>query len=567
MNLKLHVATLLLPLPLWIQVPARLPATPQAEPDPKEACSIEGRVVDASTGEALRNASVTLRPASGASQAGRTSYATSTDKEGGFAVRGIAPGAYKLVAARAGYPEMEYGSRARGRPGTQLTLVPRQNMTGLEFRLLRGGVITGKVVDEYGDPVERASVQAMRFRFSGGERQLTTTNSASTDDQGNYRLFGLEPGRYFVRAASSISGSVDTGQSGSRAEYIYPPVYYPGTTDESAATQVEVIGGAELTGVGFTMTKARAFRVTAQVQNLTGVTGRMIASLRSAAAARNPTLYLPRFVVLEPKQSAFTIQGIAAGRYLLAVGMSEQGRSYAGSEEIDIGDRDLSDIIIQLLPGSEIQGEVRLDGSSQMDLSVIRVTVSGPSASALLIAGNAPVAFGTRSEGRVSEDGTFKLTDIYPDAANLSITGLPDGFYVKSAHLGSQEVLESGLNLAKGLGERLTIVVSGRAGTVTGSVTDADNKPVGGATVVLVPKSEKRREKNQFYKSAVSDQYGRFTIKNVDPGDYKAYAWEDIETGAWLDPELLKPLESKAEAVTVEPSGQYQLNLKPLPGS
>jgi hypothetical protein len=88
---------------------------------------------------------------------------------------------------------------------------------------------------------------------------------------------------------------------------------------------------------------------------------------------------------------------------------------------------------------------------------------------------------------------------------------------------------------------------------------------VGGATVVLIPKSEKRRSNVQFYKTATSDQKGLFTIKSVDPGDYKAYAWEDVETQAWMDPEFVKPVESKGTTITVDPSGQHQLQLKAIP--
>jgi hypothetical protein len=82
---------------------------------------------------------------------------------------------------------------------------------------------------------------------------------------------------------------------------------------------------------------------------------------------------------------------------------------------------------------------------------------------------------------------------------------------------------------------------------------------------VLIPKSEKRRSNVQFYKTATTDQKGLFTIKSVDPGDYKAYAWEDVETQAWMDPEFVKPVESKGTAVTVDPSGQHQLQLKAIP--
>ena len=179
--------------------------------------------------------------------------------------------------------------------------------------------------------------------------------------------------------------------------------------------------------------------------------------------------------------------------------------------------------------------------------------------------GPSSFTFGTSARAKVAEEGKFTLTNVFADANRLSVTGLPAGFYVKSMQMGSQDVLESAPDFANAQGSGLRILVSGKAGTATGTVTDAGDKPVGGATVVLIPKSEKRRSIVQFYKTATTDQKGLFTIKSVDPGDYKAYAWEDVEIQAWMDPEFVKPVESKGTAVTVDPSGQHQLQLKAIP--
>ena len=175
------------------------------------------------------------------------------------------------------------------------------------------------------------------------------------------------------------------------------------------------------------------------------------------------------------------------------------------------------------------------------------------------------MTFGTRAEGKVAEDGKFILSGVFTDATRLTITGLPDGCYVKSIHMGNHEALESGLDLANGPGGPIRITLSGKAATVSGSISNADEKPVSGATVVLIPKPEKRRSRSQFYKTATTDQEGRFTIKGVQPGDYTAYAWEDVETMAWLDPEFVKPVESKGVAVTADPSGQHRLQLRAIP--
>ena len=209
------------------------------------------------------------------------------------------------------------------------------------------------------------------------------------------------------------------------------------------------------------------------------------------------------------------------------------------------------------------------DTPTPLKLENLHVNLSGPNTNSLMMGGGANGAksftFGTRANEKVGEDGKFVLKDIFPDAVRPSVSGLPDGFYVKSMQLGQAEVYESGLDFSRGASGALRITVSGKAGNVQGGVVDDSGNPVTGAIVVLIPKSDKRRAAGIFYKNTVTNQQGQFTIKNVDPGDYKAYAWEEIETGAWTDAEFVKPVESKGMEVTVDPGGQRSLQLTRIP--
>jgi protocatechuate 3,4-dioxygenase beta subunit len=556
-------AILLLPAILFAQVASK----PQS--DSEDACSIEGRVIDATTGAPLRNTAVSLAPSPVAGMAQSTLIGSGavSDAEGKFAMKGIGPGTYRLSATRAGYLQSQYGARGPGKQGTPLTLVARQSMTAVAMRMTRGGVITGKVLDDLGDPVERASVATMRYRFMGNERQLFQSLGASTDDQGNYRIFGLDPGRYYLRVTPSSSNLSSINQSGPPTTTTYIPVYYPNTAEESSAGQIEIGAGSEMAGVNFALTRSRTYRITGDVQDMIGGGNSITVLLRPR---KGPTM--PggtRFTTLNAKQSKLEIQGVVPGSYVLIAAMSDQGRTYNGQVEIDVTDRDISGISIPLQAGSEIAGEVRVEDEAQIDLTALQVSANGMSTVSLMTAAaGAPSSFtfGTRAQAKVAEDGKFTLTNVFADANRLSLTGLPAGFYVKAMQMGSQDVLESAPDFASAQGSGLRITVSGKAGTATGTVTDSSDKPVGGAAVVLIPKSEKRRAGSQFYKTAITDQKGLFTIKGVDPGDYKAYAWEDVETQAWMDPEFLKPVESKGVAVTVDPSGQHQLQLKAIAG-
>ncbi|MCL6506100.1 MAG: carboxypeptidase-like regulatory domain-containing protein [Bryobacteraceae bacterium] len=536
--------------------------SPSVQVDARDACTVEGIVVDAATGAGLRNVEVSLGSAPGSAPAAQSSYTAATEKDGKFSITGVAPGAYRLSARRAGYLQTEYGARGSGRQGTTLTLLPGQRMAGLEVRLRRGAAISGRVVDEYGDPVERVMVRALRYRWTGSERQMSIQASTSTDDLGNYRLFGLEPGRYYLQVTPGVSSTVAAGQVGKLARLAYAPVYYPGTIDESAASPVEVSAGAELTSVNFTLVRAPAYRVTAQVLNSTGATGRIMGMLRPRQGSDPGNT---RITAADLKTGRIDIQGVIPGSYLLMAGMSEGGKSYMGILPVEVTDRDLTNITITLDAGYEIPGEVRLEDSDAADLSGVRVLAVGP-ATVILGSAEGSTSFGTRAEAKVASDGKFTLSGVFPDASQLSVTGLPDGFYVRAIQLGDRDVLESGLDLTSGPpAGPLRIVLSGKAGTVSGTVTAADGKPAAGATVVLIPKSEKRRTQSRFYKFTTTNQSGQFTLKNVDPGEYRVCAWEDVETMAWMDPEFLKPYENKMTALSVEPGARAALQLTAIP--
>jgi len=157
---------------------------------------------------------------------------------------------------------------------------------------------------------------------------------------------------------------------------------------------------------------------------------------------------------------------------------------------------------------------------------------------------------GGMSSSRLKADRSFVLQGAAADSLNVVVSGLPDGFYVKAIKWGEVDVLATGLDASKAVAQPLEIVVSPNAAEVKGTVQNSKtNQPAPGATVVLVPQEKERREQSTFYKMTTADQHGSYTFQGVPPGDYKAFAWEDLEMGAYMDPDFMKPLESKGEPV------------------
>ena len=169
------------------------PPTPAAD-----LATIEGQVFNALGGTPLRKATITLnRQNSGPMPSGaRTNYAATTDASGRYSITGVEPGAYRVNANHTGFLSMQYNARRPEGPGTALDLGRAQKMTGVDFRLTPHGVVSGKITDEDGDPVEGVQVQIMRLVYNQGKKQLQRNNSESTNDLGEYRLSGITPGKY-----------------------------------------------------------------------------------------------------------------------------------------------------------------------------------------------------------------------------------------------------------------------------------------------------------------------------------------------------------------------------------
>src|ERR1035437_4061748 len=186
----------------WMGALLLLPLALAAQTKTDDPCAVSGQVSNAATGEPVRRALVYLRridmsPGVTNVQVGNS---VTTDAAGRFAIAGIAPGKYRLAAERSGFIVTQYGSRGPGKAGTLLTLEPGQKSSDLAMRLTPHGVITGRVLDEEGDPVPGANVQVSRQIYAQGRKQMSRTGAASSNDLGEYRVFGLAPGRYFVSA-------------------------------------------------------------------------------------------------------------------------------------------------------------------------------------------------------------------------------------------------------------------------------------------------------------------------------------------------------------------------------
>ena len=189
----------------WMGAFLLLPLALAAQTNPADSCSVSGQVTNASTGEPVRRALVALRRIDGSPGVVMNIQVTqsgSTDAAGRFAIAGVAPGKYRLSAEHNGFLITQYGARGPNKPGTLLTLEPGQKSSDLVLRMTPHGVIAGRVLDEDGEPVSIVDVQLSRQQYMQGRKQMVRAGGGNTNDLGEYRIFGLAPGRYFLSATS-----------------------------------------------------------------------------------------------------------------------------------------------------------------------------------------------------------------------------------------------------------------------------------------------------------------------------------------------------------------------------
>jgi len=534
---------------------------PAAQPNPtkpEDLCGIEGQVSNVATGAPVKKAElrlqrVDLNPNTASLQ---TSYSTTADAAGKFAMKDIEPGKYRLSVTRNGFVNTSYGARGPNRPGTTISLDPGQHLKEVNFKLTPHGVVSGRIVDEDGDPVVHASVQAQSYRRIEGRKQLVPSGAAGTNDLGEYRIFGLAPGRFYLSATYNQTAWEPTLDRSAKAppEEGYVPTYYPSGIDLAAAAAVEVTPGAELRGMNITLSKTHTVRLRGHVINPGG--GKQNVTIMLTPRDEAGWFSMAGRQTTDP-QGDFEIRGVRPGAYSLVAQSFDGARSLTARQALDVGNNNMEGIALTLSSGMELPGQIKAEGPQGIDLVDIHISLQPHDLGVM--------RFTSNPNDHVKDDGSFTLTQVSQERYDIYVRGLPDGYYIKSIRAGDEEVRDSGLDMTSGPAGPLTVTIGPGAGEIDGTVQNDKQDPAAGALVVLVPDDARRRERRDSYHTATTDQYGRFTLKGVDPGEYKLYAWDDLESGAYMDPDVMKPYESQGVAMSIHENSRETAQLKLIP--
>jgi hypothetical protein len=543
--LSLTFASLLLASSLAAQAPT--PGLPSGALK-EDVCNIAGMVVKLSGSEPLSKASVHLQSTEDRTRA----ISTVTGAGGRFELRGIDPGRYRLTVSRVGFVTQEYGQKKSEDPGAVLTLRPGQQLKDLLFRLIPSGVISGRILDEDGEPLPSVNVTAAREIYSEGKRAISMVATVETSDLGEYRLFGLSPGRYFVSAVysrgSRFAGNEDAGGSESDQQG-YARMYYPGTADAGKAISIDLKGGEEVPSIEILLRKVVTYRIRGRVYNqITHKPGTGTSLLLMPKTNRREWDSVQPANV-EKQDGSFDIPEVLPGSYVLTAFWFDEGKIYSTRMSVEVGNADVEGVALTIAPGVNINGQIIWDGKRVLEKDELTVRP-------VPVGSNLGFQRGTR----VSSDSSFTLKDVGEGTYRAEVAGQAKDCYLKDVQYGGSSALEDGFTMVRGAPGTLEITISSHGARVQGTVSHADGLPAAGVWVVVVPDLAHRTQ-YRLYKTQTTDQYGRFDLRGIAPGEYKLFSWEEVELGAWEDPEFLKPFEEEGGKIGVREGDQKMLNL------
>jgi len=531
-------------------IPGLQPRDPvQQQPPATGTSHIKGRVIAADTGQAIRRAVVRISAAEL-----REMRTTSTDPEGRYEFRDLPAGRYNVSATKGAFVTLNYGQTRPFEQGRPLQLLDNQTVEKIDFALPRGSIITGRVLDEYGDPVADVQVAPMRMQFSQqGRRPMPSGRIATTNDVGEFRMFGLPPGEYFVSATQrSFDGPL--GATNDRSGYA--ATYYPATPNVAEAQTVRVGVGETVSDINVMLAPTRTARVSGVALDAEGKPNN---SGMVMVFQMNGGMFMGTQGAQIRPDGTFSIGGLAPGEYLIrTMGLGgPDPMTSGGSVKVTLNGADVDGLRLVPTVASTISGKVSIDpasaGSLKLDTTRLMTLPKDPTDMSFAMTQQPPQA--------VKQDGAFELKAAQ-GTVTLNLLQAPN-WMIKSAKRNGEDVLEDGLEVRAGEDvDNLQVVITDRLPELSGSVTDERGRPVIEFTAIAFPQQSVPAGAMAHSSIGRPDQDGRFKIRPLRAGAYYIVAVDYVEQGQWLDPEYLERLRPSAARLTIGDAETKSIDLK-----
>ena len=514
------------------QRPAR--ATPARGDAPRGTAVLRGMIVAADSGGPIRRAQVRV-----ASPDARESRVATTDAQGRFEIRELPAGRYSMTASKGGFVPLQFGQRRPSESGTPIELGDGQTIDKITIALPRGSVLGGRVTDEFGEPVANADVRAWRYAYAAGTRRMMPAPGANardtTDDQGQFRLFGLPPGDYYVSATLRSGNAEVTDPAGEPSGYA--ATYYPGTTNIAEAQRVTLAISQENTGIHFGLIVTPMVRVSGQVITSSGApagNGAVMLAPSSSSGGRAMIVQQGGSGNRIDATGTFRLANVAPGRYQLQARTGgREGES--ARMELTVGSDNVEGLTLVTAPGAVISGSIVSDTGEALDFRPQQIQIA-----ARVATPDAQPLGGGPAGSRVADDWTFSLRAV-TDPIVLRASA-PQEWTLKSVLLNGQDITDLAMEFPPGqpVGG-VQVVLTRKIASASGTVRDARGNPALDSTVVIFPANEKLwTYQSRFIRAARPDQEGRYRVTPLPaPEQYLVVAVQGLEDGQAGDPDFL----------------------------
>ncbi|OFW08319.1 MAG: hypothetical protein A3H96_21420 [Acidobacteria bacterium RIFCSPLOWO2_02_FULL_67_36] len=539
--------------------------------------SIGGVVAKADTGAPIARATLRLTSPGGGMWQSRS------DAAGRFEFTSLPPGRYSLVAQKPGYVTMGPGQRMSSDARRSLNLADGEKLKDVVIGMLRGGAVAGRIVDEDGEPVVEAYVRALRAEYIQGGRRLSARQGVQTNDLGQFRLYGLPPGKYYIAAAMRDVDLATVDPTAKRPEVMrgasgFAPTFFPGTAVAADAQPVSVRAAEDAVGIDFALSAVRLARISGVVVDSHGrpATGTivMLNPARSDGAMVSSALSDMNFVEpaadgsfalsnVKPGDFRIDVQSKAALEAIAQTGRSGLSQASAGleyaSHPIVVSGEDLDGIRVVTRPGRTMTGRVVVDGAAAGPDVLQRLKIStydlraGFSLSVTLFGASAPV----------HPDGTFEVRGVSGTRA-VRVYPLPPGWALQAVRVSGVEVTDEGVEVRDADVTDVEVIVTAKPAQIAGSVVDQMNRPVASASIVVFA-SERARwavAPNRHVVSTVAGADGSFKIAALPAGEYHVAVVDELVDGEWAEPDHLERLRAAAARITLADGESKTLTLR-----
>jgi hypothetical protein len=488
-------------------------------------CAADGNVVNSATGEPIVRAHVTVA-------VGDYGYSAATDSSGNWTLANMACAPANLQITRNGFLQnLAPTPRTPAGPFRLLNLTSGSPVHGIKTELVPQSVIMGKVVDDQGDPVQGVTVLTLASHVVDGRPRFQQTGGiSSTNDLGEYRISGLTRGKYIFCAHANQPLGQNPGQVAG-TQTIPADTCYPGPVDGGAASAMDVPAGRE-NKIDFTVTNVPAVHVRGSITGLPEGRGSGLRIVRRGVEFGSN---LPGIV----REGKFDFR-VPPGSYTLAADYFENGARLIARVPVDVGGSDVDNIVVHLEPGFTVKGIVHLTSPSNRTLS---------QQFGLSLRSSDPMIGG----GQMKWDPdhiNFAINDLTPGAYRLEANP-PAPFYVKSATLAGQDILNSEIPISQAAGP-IDIQLRDDGGSIDADVTDANGQAMP-ANVLLL--------RGSIRVSNTVNQNGHVKLANLAPENYTLCAWNDLNNVQYADPDWMRRYGSGCQSVTVSAGQNQQIKL------